>query len=166
MQEMHFSIGKNTFFNAEEFIFQFGRILFLSPILTNPSNALVGGDCGTNWSKSRSVPRLLRRRCRGRGGRPIRINHNTNCSAHISNISDVQNISDVPNSSDKSIEVGGKVLPFWPQIYPHFIPRYTFSSHIHFSKSGFVYLISQWAHPVMNLLTFNISQWAHHLVKE
>ena len=35
-----------------------------------------------------------------------------------------------------------------------------------FAQSGFVYLISQWAHPVVNLLTFNISQWAHNLVKE
>ena len=33
-------------------------------------------------------------------GGPIRINHNTNCSTDISNISDVPNISDVSNLSD------------------------------------------------------------------
>ena len=29
---------------------------------------------------------------------------------------------------------------------------------------GFVYLISQWAHHVVKLLTFTITQWAHQLV--
>ena len=37
---------------------------------------------------------------RAGGGRPIRINHNTNCSPDISNISDVPNILDITNISE------------------------------------------------------------------